>query len=264
MHKVENEIISASGFEPRKKYADRQDYLKSLLLAVTKMDEEDFDGLSDDAAAWANHCVAIYNAGDKEEYPDFDEDEVYNTSDAEDEDEPEEEAEEETEEPEAEEPETDDDSEEEDEPEEDEPEEAEEEPETEEEPEPEPEVKKPPKKPAKVKVKEPTAAQKKRVAQGAKDKVPPPKKKPAPRDGDAELDKWGCIVGSKNSEALAMFEKGATSREVKLELGGTFYNLLGKMVKNGHTMEKEGAFIKIIHKDAKKAPVKAPAKKPKK
>jgi hypothetical protein len=38
---------------------------------------------------------------------------------------------------------------------------------------------------------------------------------------------------------------------------GTYYNLLKKMVENGHRLEKEGSFITLIHKDAGKATKKA-------
>ena len=54
-----------------------------------------------------------------------------------------------------------------------------------------------------------------------------------------------------------MFEKGATSREVKEKLGGTYYNILGKMQENGHRLIKEGSLFTLTHKDdlnkAKKA-----------
>jgi hypothetical protein len=49
--------------------------------------------------------------------------------------------------------------------------------------------------------------------------------------------------------ALALFEKGATVREVKDKIGGTYYNILGKMQQRGHKLEKEGHVIKLTHRD---------------
>jgi hypothetical protein len=77
-----------------------------------------------------------------------------------------------------------------------------------------------------------------------------------------EKDKFGVIAGTKSSEVLKMFERGAAMREVKKTIEGndTYYNLLGKMVTAGHKVEKlAGGVWKLTHKNEL---MKAPAKKP--
>lgn len=211
MHAVERELIKATGYKTQRPFSNRQDYLGSILNAVMKLTDNDFDNLSDEAATWANAAVEAKNAKDTD-LPDFDEAPV-----------------DDSEEPDAE---TSED-------------EVEIDPETgevldvaedESEPEPEEEVS---------------------ASKTVKHRKPPKEKetktKPAPKraasDDDVVLDKWGCMVGSKNAQALALFEKGATTKEVKDKIGGTYYNILGKAVQNGHKMEKEGSLIKLTHKD---------------
>lgn len=266
MHSIERELIEATDYKTRKKFDDRQDYLKSILNAVMKLGDDDFDNLTDMTAAWANAAVEAYNS--KSEIPDFDEasetedDETEEVAEAEAEeaDDPEDEADDEEADSEADE---DDEVEEE-------TEEASDMDETEPDPsddedvpvdEDDEEAEPEPVKPAK-KAKAPSAL-KKAIAN-----VPPPEKKtpkikqPVPPQftDDATLDKWGCIEGSKNSQALMMFEKGATTSEVKKAIGGTYYNILSKCVKNGHKLHKEGAIMTIIYKGTKKAEPKAPPK----
>ena len=70
------------------------------------------------------------------------------------------------------------------------------------------------------------------------------------------------MEGSKNSQALKFFERGATAAEVKQKMGGTYYNILGRCVAQGHKMEKEGHIIKLTHKnDLGKKSTKAAVKK---
>lgn len=99
----------------------------------------------------------------------------------------------------------------------------------------------------------------------AKEAAKPAKKKPVPTRYDhltGEKDKWGIMRGTKTSEALEMYEKGATAREIFERLQGRHYNILGIMVKQGHVLEKlEGGRFKLTHKDEIG---KAPAKKGKK
>ena len=67
-----------------------------------------------------------------------------------------------------------------------------------------------------------------------------------------EKDKYGIIVGTKSAEAIKMFEKGRTMAQVTEAIEGTYYNLLRKLVKEGHLLEKlEGSVLKLTHKDSK-------------
>lgn len=254
-HPVERELIEASGYKARRKFDDRQDYLSSILNSVMKLSDDDFDNLTDEATEWANAAVEARNS--KQDIPDFDEviEEVPLEAD-EDEDETEEDPDDEGDDAETDNDDAEDDDE-------DDTDDAD---------------------------GDDTAAvtavdsvgrdeevergenPRRGTAKAATSKPSPKKpvkaaasKKPAKRSSDDEdvvLDKWGCMEGSKNSCALALFEKGATAREVKEVLGGTYYNILKKCVENGHTLEKDGAIIKIIHKDEKVK--KAPSKKAKK
>lgn len=269
MHAIERELIKVTGYKARTKFSDRQDYLSSILNAVSKLDDDDFDNLSDEAAEWANAAVEAKNSRNAE-LPDFDEvgtpeEAPDDSSDPEDEeggedgsadDENDSDADDDSDDvADA----SDDDASEDDEgdptddnPEDDDDADDDEDAEADDEDEPE---EKPAKKAAPKKAAKPAPAPKLK---------PPPKPKKAaakpPKQNDVEedvvLDKWGCMEGSKNSQALSIFEKGATAKEVKEQLGGTYYNILKRMAEQGHSVEKEGAVIKVTHKDAKKAPVK--------
>lgn len=272
MHAIEKELIKVTAYKARTKFSDRQDYLSSILNAVLKLTDDDFNDLSDDAAGWCNAAVEAKNSK-QDELPDFDEvapddseedegddaaDEEGDEADGDDDgdtvagdagdgdsdadttavdDASDDEAEEEP-----------DPSDDEDEPEDD-------------EPEAKPSAKKGAAKPAKVS-KPVDKAPVKKFTPPPKPKPPKPfvKKVKVPDEEDVIMDKWGCMEGSKNSQALTLFEKGATTKEVKDAIGGTYYNILKKMVLDGHTMEKEGALIKLMHKDAKKAVAAKPAK----
>lgn len=230
MHAIERELIKVTGYKLQRPFANRQDYLGSILNAVMKLTDSDFDNLSNEAALWANAAVEAKNSKE-EELPDFDE--------APDEVEAEEASEEASDDDDAEVDEDDTDH----------------DPETGEVIEPDdeeggdeseeeaPTARKSYKRPPKEKKTE---------------KVIKPITKKFPGTEDVVLDKWGCMGGSKNSQALAMFEKGATTKEVKDKIGGTYYNILGKAVQNGHKMEKEGSLIKLTHKNdlGSKKPVK--------
>lgn len=268
MHQVEKELIKVSGYKARAKFADRQEYLKSILNAVSKLTDDDFDALSDEAAAWANAAVDSANSKSKDsEIPDFDQVEASDD----DPDGAEETAEDET----TEEASEDDDEEAEDE----EASDDDHDPETGEVTETEddePELELEPVKPKKGAKKAPVKAAPKAAPKKAEKPAEKPAKeasKPKHRNltpnerKDAVLDKFGAIEGSKNSQALALFEKGATSKEVKDDLGGTYYNILKRAVQAGHRIEKVGSLITLTHKDnlGKKAvPSKPAAKKGKK
>lgn len=53
------------------------------------------------------------------------------------------------------------------------------------------------------------------------------------------LDKWGFAIGSKSSAAASMFEKGCRMSDVKISLGGTYYNVVNRIIRRGHKVEHE-------------------------
>lgn len=195
MHTVERELIEATGYKPARKFANRQDYLGSILNAVLKLSNDAFDALTDEAATWANAAVEAKNSK-AEELPDFDEvvDDDGDTAPADIE--------------------------------------AETEVEDMAEAEADAEVQPKARKASKSKPKAETVR-----PEHEADLV------------DVKMDKWGAMEGSKNAIALGMFEKGATSKEVKDALGGTYYNILKRMAAKGHKIEKEGSLIKLTHSD---------------
>ena len=239
MHDIELELIEATGYKARQKYANRQDYLKSILNAVAKLTDDDFDALTDETALWVNAAVEAHNSK-HEEIVDFGELDPTAGDESEDdvegiEDEPELDHGAETGEV----------LEDEDELPHDENTDAEVK---------EVEVEEPPL--VKILKEKPKPRIQKNQRFAKQVPRPEPKKpKPAPKkvhplhsDEDVVLDKWGCMEGSKNSQALILFEKGATAAEVKRKMGGTYYNILARCVANGHKMEKEGHIIKLTHK----------------
>ena len=206
---VEQEIINTVGFEPRRNYKDRQDYLAALARSVDQADDDDFDKLSKEAVDWFNAAVRAINK--KEELPDLEGEEE---NDAEPDAEPAEE--------------------------------------TEEEPVVE-EVPKARKRKAAAEVahedETPKAPARRRKGQAPVKKDHPPIVRPGP-DDDISLDRWGIIVGSKNAAAAAMLEKGCRMADITETLGGTFYNLIQRLVKQGHKLEKgANGMIKITHAD---------------
>jgi len=266
MHDIERELIEITGYKVQRKFTDRQDYLKSLFNAVQKLTDDDFDNLSDDAAAWANACVEAHNSKRDGDIPDFDEAEPEDSEEVEveepDEDSGDEEAEDAPEDESDEEPSEEDDNGADDEAEESEPEEESEK----DHPQLEMELadEEPEKKPkAKAKAKsEPKPVKKADTKKEVAKKKVVVRKPKASEDDDEDviLDKWGCMEGSKNSKALALFEKGATAAEVKAAIGGTYYNILGKMTKQGHKVTKTGSLIKLTHMSDKESKVSLPKK----
>ena len=53
-----------------------------------------------------------------------------------------------------------------------------------------------------------------------------------------EKDRYGVIDGSKTHDAVMMYEKGATSKEIENKLGGRYYNILHTLEQRGHRVEK--------------------------
>lgn len=246
MSEVEREIHKATKFKV-KDYADRQDYLAAVVRAMDKLDPATFDEMSDEATQWFNDACDDMNAKDEiREFPDVEppEDEEAETEETADDDSGDDtdgDAEEATEEAET----------------------AEDEPE--ESSEDEGEAAEAAEDAAKDRAKAAKLAKgtkAKPVAKAAPAKAPKPvkevKKPPAPgthRPGprvvnnDLPKDKFGVVDGTKTHEAVMMFERGATSAEVNEKIEGRFYNVLSKLVKEGHKVEKlENGKIKLTHK----------------
>ncbi len=260
---IEQELLDVSGFEPKKSYKDRQDYLGALARAVQDVSNDDFDTLSDAAADWHGDAVdAINDRNEIPDFPDLEADAEPETKSARkrgkaaaEEDEPVDEAE------------ADDAAEEDGEADEADGDEAEEEP---------------PQKPGRSRTK-PAAKAKdkpkgkdkekptpKKDAKGnskskraeAEDEPAPKAKRGAPSDGAITLDRYGIAEGTKNAQAVAMLEKGAKMSDVNSEIGGTYYNLLKRLVKQGHTLEREpGGKLRLVHKDDGGKPAKGKGKK---
>jgi hypothetical protein len=57
------------------------------------------------------------------------------------------------------------------------------------------------------------------------------------------------VEGSKVSQAVALFEKGSTMKTVKEKTGGPQNNVLKKLAKDGHKVERYDGMIKVTHKD---------------
>lgn len=74
-------------------------------------------------------------------------------------------------------------------------------------------------------------------------------KKLAPPISAPETDKYGAVKGSKNSAAIVLLEKGCKMNDLKRTLGGTYYNLMERLIKNGHRVEKfSNGLFKLTHK----------------
>jgi outer membrane biosynthesis protein TonB len=242
MSEIEQELRKA--WKMRKKEEDfdsRQDYLVALIrgfdIACSK-DDDLFDTISQEAADWFNAATEARNKKNEiEEFPDL-EAEVAEEA----EDEPEDEAEVE---------EADDTEEADDEPA-DEPEEAaesDEELSASEEAEAESENEEAEAQAAKK-------AKSKKPAGGGKVAKPAakqPKKKREPSSYaniTGAKDKFGIIIGTKTAKAVELYEKGATSKDIKEATGGKFYNVLTKLTSEGHKLEKlPGGVFRLTHKD---------------
>lgn len=205
MSTIEAELVKATKF--RGKYDERQDYLAALLHAIdSKLNDDDYDRLSDEAVKWHHTAVKAHEA--QEDIPDFDG----------------------------------------------EAEEADKLPLTDprhpiQRPEPEDEE-------AAVEEDEPVEAE---TAEEAEPKPKPVKKVVhpigSPKRPDytkitGDKDKWGVIKGTLTARALEMYEQGCTTKQLLDELGGRHYNILKKMVKDGHVLEKSELGVwKITHRD---------------
>lgn len=233
MDEVEKEVLEATGFKPQKEYPDRQDYLAALARAVNDLGHEDFDQLSNEAVDWFNASAQALN--DQEDLPDFDG--VLPDEETDEPDQPEE----------ASAAEADDID-----------EEGEEEPEDDNSVEEDgvdesPPTKKPKEKPAKT-AKGGTKAKEKPTKVAKKDATPKKLSHPPVRQlkdpSEIEFDRFGLAIGTKNAAAAAMLVQGCRMADITQELRGTYYNMLRKLIQNGHKLEKQGnGILVLVHKD---------------
>lgn len=66
-----------------------------------------------------------------------------------------------------------------------------------------------------------------------------------------EKDRFGITIGTKTHEAVKMYntDEGATLKQVDAALGGRHYNILQKLTKDGHKVEKlAGGYWRVKHK----------------
>ena len=247
--KLEKELIKATGFKsPKGGYKDRQDELAALARLGSKLPDDDFDDLSDEAGNWVNAAVkAIMAKGTIKDFTDdagtAREDDAEEARDAA----PDEDGEQQ--EPE------DGDSSGEDDTEADAQAEADAEADNEaEEAEQEAEImphkrrkhdkKRPKVDPAKIKRQEVRLARGKALEGMATryDHL------------DGSIDRYGVLIGTKTHDAVRLYEKGTTSKELLEKAGGRFYNILRRLSEQGHLVERspEGVFT-LTHKDEIKA-----------
>ena len=212
---TELEIVKATKVK-EKSYKQRQDFLAALVRAIDKLGQDDWDNLSDEAVAW--HTAAVGQMDKKRTIEDFEPPEPVEEEDAEP-------AVDSTDDVVLVEP----------------PCEVSSEPEAvaDEVPEPEEEVEEKPAKKRKAK----------------KEKLD---KKIIPERYiglTGEKDKFGITIGTKTYDAVKMYERpdGATLRQVEEAIGGRHYNILGKLAKEGHKVEKlPGGVWRVTHRDKTK------------
>jgi hypothetical protein len=254
---IEQELIKATKFKtPKGGYKHRQDEIAALAKAAVRLSDDDFDELTNGAADWVNSAIKAIN--DKADIRDFVADDEEPEDDADIGDEDQEADEEPADDDEAGEADAEDNEEatdEADEAEDDVDHEAEE----------------------AEQAKQAIAGHRKidvakkvgkaaREAQANKTGKSKPKK-PTKEELAAvktrydnltgEKDRYGVIIGTKTHDAVLMYEKGATSKQIQEALGegptkagGRFYNILRKLNEEGHLVERfrDGTF-KLIHKD---------------
>jgi hypothetical protein len=215
LHPIEQELVEAADFTPEKNYRNRQKYLEALLRAANDdIDNDSFEKLSEGAFQWYNSAAEAHKAGNL--LPDFNgEDHAADT------DEEFESSGNETGEVSASESSLEDHE------------------ETE-------KVEK--KKPAK---KRGRGRPPKDPVRGAKPKREPKEKKG--RQPPRGTNEWGIAMGTKSDTVCRLFaqEHGATMKDVKEAVGDTYYNLVNRLKRHGHTIiyNKETGNIRLINKD---------------
>lgn len=89
---------------------------------------------------------------------------------------------------------------------------------------------------------------------------------PTPYDYlSGERDRYGIIVGTKTHDAVLMYERGTSARELLKALGGRHYNILGRLQRDGHKVVRLANHrFRVTHRDdvakAKEAKEKEEAK----
>ncbi len=67
---------------------------------------------------------------------------------------------------------------------------------------------------------------------------------------DGSKDRYGITIGTKTAEAVKLYEKGTTAKEIDEKIGGRHYNVLVRLAREGHRVEKQpGGGFKLTHKD---------------
>ena len=82
---IEKELLELTKLKGQKKKEEDQAYLKRILLAIDKADDEKFFALSDETQKWVD--IAIDAVEEKKDIPNFDADEDEDEDNGEDEDE---------------------------------------------------------------------------------------------------------------------------------------------------------------------------------
>ena len=221
---IEQELLDATGFVPEKKYKRRQDYLGALLRAVSELADEDYDKLTDEAAAWCDSAVLAHKAS--KALPDFENgatehfESEHQTSSGEDEDsEADTVASASSYEDEGSSIEDDE--------------------------------KKEKKKRGRPK------GSKAKVKTKDKDKVVKAKKEPREKKGKIASrgnNDWGVGNGTKSDLVCRMLaqEGGTTMRDIVQATGQAHYNLVHRLQRHGHTVVKDGLNLRLFHKDRPK------------
>lgn len=213
MTPIERELIELTNFKPIKKYEKKQDYIAALARLVDQLSDRDFDKLSKEAVDWFNAAAIAISR--KMVIPDFTD--AVPSSEME----PPEEDIDDADLFGAEDPEI------------------------------APRTEAPPKK-------------KRHRAPGKRPgtvlNIPYPQPKPLKghgplREGRARdnRDKYGFVIGSKSSKAVAMLEQGCRMIDIKASIGGTYYTVIGRCIKRGHKIEHgANGYIKLTYQGKEK------------
>lgn len=107
-----------------------------------------------------------------------------------------------------------------------------------------------------VEAEEPTEAEPEEQVEQPKPKVKKSKKKtavePDPRYDhlSGRKNRYGIYEGTKTHDAILLYEKGATVKQVTEKIGSRFYNILKKLMADGHQVTKdENGVWTVRHKD---------------
>jgi hypothetical protein len=202
----------------------RQDHLAALVRGIDKLKQDDWDNLSDAAVEW--HTAAVAKMDKKHEIADFpDLKEIVDaTTETEDTD-------------------TD----------------AEPEniiadfPDIERVPEDEPEQETEEKPAKKTKAKKEKKVVVREFKESLSNDEVPVKQGPERYDNiSGDKDRFGITIGTKTHDAVKMYNRpdGATLKQVDEAIGGRHYNILTRLTKDGHKVEKRGGGVwKVTHRD---------------